>query len=263
MTKDIIDDLVLDNVDRLILDNIDDLILETEPKSRIYELPSDIEKINSDCIKCLICNNESGTLRIIQHCYNCKYYFNYYIDNPICMNTIDKSFNKLDPSISIGILQHEYGIINKRSEKKIIGTFGAGPCIILCMHNRETTETILAHIDCMTLNPFQIFYDFPQEKCDVYIIGGDNSSIDKVNEILKIIKRKNYNLKFAHIIDNKSNSFAINCVTNEIYLNSEIKPIRDLPLVYNIKQRKNDLSMLMFDFEKTPLNCILIPQEAH
>ena len=36
---------------------------------------------------------------------------------------------------------------------------------------------------------------------------------------LKKLKEKNYNIKFVHIIDNNLNSFAINCITNEVYLN--------------------------------------------
>ena len=46
--------------------------------------------------------------------------------------------------------------------------------------------------------------------------------IEDVNMILKILNNRDYKIKFAHIIDNKPNSFAINCITGDTYLNDSV-----------------------------------------
>ena len=82
-------------------------------------------------------------------------------------------------------------------------------------------RTILAHIDSNTLDPLDNYRSFPKDS-DVYIIGGNNSSIEDVNMILKILSNRGYKIKFAHIIDNETNSFAINCITGDTYLNDSV-----------------------------------------
>jgi hypothetical protein len=62
------------------------------------------------------------------------------------------------------------------------------------------------------------------------IIGGDSTSRDLINNILELLARFNYKITFAHILDSTSNSFAINCITGETYLNDEIIPTRDILL---------------------------------
>ena len=219
---------------------IDDLIKLTQ-EIKISELPSDIEEVACHitqevlCLKCKICGYVSGSSRILDHYYSCKYKQKYK-EGPFQEGVLMKS-HRLDASQSIAILQREYGIINSKTEKKIIGSFGAGPCIILCMRNRNSYETILAHIDGMTLNPLKPFQSFNPSECDVYIIGGNTATKITVNHILKDLKRLQYTIKFAHIIDHSSNSFAINCLTGEAYINEQINPMVDLPIVYDKEKR--------------------------
>ena len=64
----------------------------------------------------------------------------------------------------------EYGVVDSTTEKKIIGSGSASTCFILCMRDRETTKTMVAHIDAMTLFPLDIFRNhFRHEVTDVYI----------------------------------------------------------------------------------------------
>jgi len=219
---------------------IDDLIKLTQ-ETKISELPSDIEEVACHipgrvlCLKCKICGFKSGTSRILDHYYSCKYKQKYK-EGPFQEGVLMKS-HRLDASQSIAILQREYGIINSKTEKKIIGSYGASTCIILCMRNRNSYETILAHIDEMTLNPLKPFLSFNPSECDVYIIGGDIRTEIMVNHILEDLKSLKYTIIFAHIIDNKSNRFAINCLTGEAYINEEINPMVDLPIVYDVERR--------------------------
>ena len=40
--------------------------------------------------------------------------------------------------------------------------------------------------------------------------------------IFKILSNRDYKIKFTHIIDDKPNSFAINCITGDTYLNDSV-----------------------------------------
>jgi hypothetical protein len=266
---------------------------KTKPSLRICELPEDIKEIDvvdagrravdfskaglskvdrreagvdtlSGCIQCLICNGKSGTLRIITHTYKCKYKVTeesgpFIYGNPLW------GIGKIDAERSVGILQREYGIANKYTDKNIIGTFGAGPCIILCIRNKATTDTFLAHIDAMTFpvftgeSPIIFQSQFNPIDSDVYIVGGNNQTKDQVYNLLVDLKRLDYtSIQCAYIIDNFSlNNFAINSVTGEVYINTDIEPIKDLPLVYNENDRLN--IMKIAPLFRSTLNKVILP----
>lgn len=251
---------------------IDYLMEKTKPSLRICELPDDIKEIDFGeagvhdvdrrCIQCLICNGKSGTLRIITHTYKCKYKVTdesgpFIYGNPL------RGIGKINSERSIGILQREYCIANKYTDKNIIGTFGASSCIILCIRNNVTTDTFLAHIDAMTLPIFTCEFSifrarFNPIDSDVYIVGGNNETKNQVYNLLFDLKRLDYNgIKCAYLIDNFSNNFAINSVTGEIYINSDIEPIKDLPLVYNENNRLN--TMKMAHLFRSALNKVILP----
>ena len=242
---------------------IDYLMEKTKSSLRICELPEDIKEIDNGCIQCLICNGKSGTLRIITHTYKCKYKVTEESGPFIYGNSL-RGIGKIDAERSVGILQREYGIANRYTDKNIIGTFGASSCIILCIRNNVTTDTFLAHIDAMTLpvftSEFSIFRSrFNPIDSDVYIVGGNNQTKDQVYNLLVDLKRFDYtSIKKAYIIDNVgSNNFAINSVTGEIYMNSDIEPIKDLPLVYNENDRLN--IMKIAPLFRSTLNKVILP----
>jgi len=77
----------------------------------------------------------------------------------------------MDSCISVAILQREYGMVNTETQKKIIYSYAAGPCVILCMHDISSQRAILGHIDTLTIEPLNKFRTFLPENCDVYIVG--------------------------------------------------------------------------------------------
>ena len=98
---------------------------------------------------------------------------------------------------------------------------GAGPCVILCMRDRISSKTILAHIDAMTENYMNPFLKYDSKNTDVFLIGGDDSTRYVVYDILKKLHDKNFDIKLSHVIDPSSNSFAIDCVTGIVCLNND------------------------------------------
>ena len=120
-----------------------------------------------------------------------------------------------------------------------------GPCVCICMRAHDGSLTTLSHVDAHTLNILGPHYMFPPDTTDVYIIGGDSDSHSHnlIINILELLARFNYKITFAHILDSKSNSFAINCITGETYLNDEIILTRDMRLT---KEHSEYLEMLSF-----------------
>jgi hypothetical protein len=153
---------------------------------------------------------------------------------------------EIDVSNSEGVFQREFAITNKNKEKTIIGTYGAGPCVIVCMRNRETTDTFLGHIDTANgVDSFEHNMDqFPRNDTDVYIVGGDESSKYLVKRILQVFNKKLYNIKFLYILwprwfkigneiyDTKGSNFGINCITGETYCFVDIDPKYDKVVEY-------------------------------
>ena len=199
--------------------NIDILIQKTKPVKRKLEKPEHIELFNNkygECNKCILCGGESGTLKIIPHTYKCMYYMNIFY-GPFTIGIIENNSN-IDTEKILTILQREYGEVSKSTENSIIGSYGAGPCFIICMRNRITYKTILAHIDASTQNPLEPFERYQPNQTDVYIIGGDYNTKTQIHDLLIILKGKKYDIKYANIITNYSNNFTIDCESGEIYM---------------------------------------------
>lgn len=202
------------------------------------------------CVQCLKCNSVSGTLRIINHRYTCKYSQSKR-DGPFVEGSVKPSLLPLDSSRCVTVLQREYGIVCKESLKPIIRSFGAFTCVILCMRNRQTTETILAHIDANTLNPLEPFLHFPPDLCDVFVVGGEKSSIDEVNSLLLQLLEQNYSITYANIIDENENMFAINSVDGSVYCHNN-KPY--FALRYDeVKQLSLPMHMMHMCSMRSPL----------
>jgi len=195
-------------------------------------------------LQCTICKAyyARDTLKI-DHYYGCKYFTSNPFNSGITLGHRIKSSKEITQDLSEGILQREYTIISSNSIKSIIGSYGAGPCIILCMRNRNNTKTILAHIDSITLNPLREFSVFDPKYTDVYIIGGDISSRDLIIRLLKVLIANGYNIIFAHVIMSESNQFAINCITGETWLDDELDP-KSLPTTIDNKERNMRLTIV-------------------
>jgi hypothetical protein len=218
--------------------SIDKLIKLTTPPKKIIELSQDITEFENH-LQCKICNSESGTLKIIFHKYNCKYAIPYII-GPFIYGNIHQ-LQPINTNIAENILQGEIGFTDKTKNKKIIGSFGALTCIILCMRNRKTTKTALAHIDCVTINPLLYFWEFDPFETDVCIIGGNTSSLKLVNTIISEIYNKKYSIKYCNILDEKSNCFAINSETSEAYIDDQVELMIFTPLTINKTVREHKL----------------------
>ena len=209
---------------------------------KLTELPDDIEVISDVQHRCRRCKSRSGARLIIPHSYNCIYNNSTNLQQFIFGNRTHYK-SQIDPSKCLPVLQHQYGCIKDSDKYTIIGTYGVGPCVCICMRAHDGSLTTLSHVDAHTLNILGPHYMFPPDTTDVYIIGGDSQSHNLIINILELLARFNYKITFAHILDSKSNCFAINCITGETYLNDEIIPMRDMLVT---KEHNEYLELLSF-----------------
>lgn len=244
---------------------IDYLIPLVSPIAAISELPDDVEEIpckyepHARCLKCKQCGAVSGTSREIPHGFRCPYQAREPAPAPYVLGERLISKIRMNPDLCEAILQKEFAITSTDREKKILGTYGAGPCIILCMRDRTNTNTILAHIDATTKNPLLPFLAFPPPNSDVYIIGSENSTRTQLLELLIELRNRGYRVLFAHVIDNNSNSFAIDCETGETWLNQEVR-VADLPVTIDKLNRER---MMFYNvFNTIALIQVRIPYKA-
>jgi len=212
--------------------DIDEIIDLVKPVPEPIMKLSDIQEEPNGCISCKICGNLSGTLRIISHFYNCTYK---HLEPPtrdvIIRGERIISSPLIDRSYVENVLQREYSTVSSSTEKKIIASIGAASCVILCMRNRETTETMLAHIDDPTIDFIKPFLRIDPCFADIYLIGGSPCYKNIMYKILlELQKNHYYRFTFCHIMDDETNHFAIDCRTGETWLNGEVD---DLPYTEN------------------------------
>ena len=224
---------------------------------QLTESPDDIKVISDVQHQCRKCNTRSGATLIIPHSYKCIYNNSTNLQQLIFGNRIDYE-SYIDPSKCLPVLQHQSGCISNTSEYTTIGTIGLDTCVCVCMRARDGTLTVLSHVDTLTQNILGPRYMFPPDTTDVYIIGGNSTSRDLINNILELLARFNYKITFAHILDSKSNSFAINCITGETYLNDEIIPMRDMLLTKEHHEYLKRLALQIRSEKQYPLEEIKI-----
>jgi hypothetical protein len=53
----------------------------------------------------------------------------------------------INPGIARGILQGEVGFASADSQKHLIGSYGAGPCVIIALYHPASKRAALAHVD--------------------------------------------------------------------------------------------------------------------
>ena len=128
-----------------------------------------------------------------------------------------------------GIVQGEIGVTDAKSAHPALGTFGAGPCVIVALYNPKTTKTALSHIDAFSdlqqyidLMLHQI-QDEEGSHLQVHMATSfteDNDTLDALKSIIK----KNQKLSLEEIIT--ASSLAIDARKGEI-----IKDVSHLKLI--------------------------------
>jgi hypothetical protein len=123
-----------------------------------------------------------------------------------------------------GVLQHEVALTSRHSTKPVLGTYGAGPCIIVAAHNEETGEALLAHVDSLSnLKSLSQHLDkiggSEGSKIRIHLLGGDTSSRKQASQIVSLIKgRSDTEIVTAELCaGGESKSLALDARTGEVF----------------------------------------------
>ncbi len=143
------------------------------------------------------------------------------VSTPIIEGSLLPASVPFNQSSCLLVGQREYAVVSKNHAKPIIGSLWASSCIILFMRNRDTTETILANIDGLSLNPSIKFLSFPPDLCDVFLIGGDHFSKNNVKQLVQTLEDHLYIMKYCCIINDTVKSFAINSIDGTTYYDDD------------------------------------------
>lgn len=128
-------------------------------------------------------------------------------------------------SAAFTIYQHDYGITTAKSRMPILGTWGAGPCVILALYNDKNKIAALAHIDTTAevKSLENIFRHFDVESTVAHLYGGDSSSFNKCLDIIEFIKSSGIKIETCALIEHSDGhaSLAIDARNGKLYSSVE------------------------------------------
>jgi hypothetical protein len=146
------------------------------------------------------------------------------------IRTAIKDANKTPPVIEYESYNKKDTILVKQSciittnpvgpKPPILGTYGAGPCVILTAYNPETGNTLLAHIDDMSralvFKELDKFTEYGQIGY-INLIGGNSSSRTSIVDILDYIKNNpKLVLQGARVVTHEADKVAIDSRTGKL-----------------------------------------------
>ena len=156
----------------------------------------------------------------------------------------EESVGKFTSEDAYGIIQGSVGYTNSTSQKPILGTYGAGPCIIVAMYNSETKKAALSHIDTSldmnkTLNNMISSIQSSQDKkLSIHLRGGDSSAKNQAKDLLNYLsKRGDVEIKSCSLVTYTSDRLAIDSRTGDIYTNFQVNQLEAHPECSQLIQR--------------------------
>jgi peptide-N-terminal asparagine amidohydrolase len=132
---------------------------------------------------------------------------------------------------TITILQHEYAITQSTALQPVLGTFGAGPCIILALYDNKNNIAVLAHIDAVTdiQSLSEVLHPLSKDNTVAHLTGGWwITSQNMYLEIVKLLNKENIRIINADIFKSpfaSASSLAIDSRNGNIY-----SPVRSTQL---------------------------------
>lgn len=161
-------------------------------------------------------------------------------------NTCEVDFK---PDQTVFVLQQEFAVTDANSDKPVLGTGGAGPCIILAIYDQKNKIAILAHVDISCLYDIPtLFKNISIEHSVAHISGGTGCEEDSL-KIIDILERHKIKIVNADIERDRylPASLAIDARTGNIYSPVDISQLH-IPLNFDIR-----FSKILFDVKMTPL----------
>lgn len=136
--------------------------------------------------------------------------------------------HKVDSDNAILVAMGEYAFLrfDSNHKQKALKTYGAGPCVIVVLYQRKAKAGIMMHVSALTdfeqsmqhiasrMNQYDLDFSQPW---DLAIIGGDDSSREKIFEIREILGRYRFNLIGQNVLTGETESAWLDLETGRLY----------------------------------------------
>lgn len=124
-------------------------------------------------------------------------------------------------SEAASIMQGKF-MISNGSKFSVLGTYGAGPCLIMAIHCPTTKTAALAHLDASnSISSIKELISKFEHHVDVHFFGGNGSSQNKCDEIYQAVKQMDHvtikNSDISRRSGGSDASLAIDVQTGDIY----------------------------------------------
>lgn len=159
------------------------------------------------------------------------------------------NFKKSEAAV---VFQHEFAITYSDAERPILGTFGAGTCLILALYDASSKIAVLAHIDHKTdLDSLpHLFTELTKENTVAHLFGGTSNSKDMCIKVINLLEENKITIVNSDIVREGFDgaSLAIDARNGDIF--SPVSPF-ELDITMS---RKGFGLFADFEIEKTPLS---------
>jgi hypothetical protein len=129
---------------------------------------------------------------------------------------------------------YEIGVTSLNHEKTILGTFGAGPCIILAIFNPNDHTALLSHLSSGVSSKhfFPYLNQFSKDqgkKFQAYIAGSDHSTRNQMSTLIDDLqKRDDLEIVGVSLGDGfNDKSLAIDALTGEVFTDFNPDQLQD------------------------------------
>lgn len=156
---------------------------------------------------------------------------------------VNANYVDFPKALAFTIIQHEYGITTEKSRMPILGTWGAGPCVIAALYDTKNKIAAVAHLDSTwdVKSLENMIRNFERESTVAHLYGGEQYSFDNCLDIIEVITNNGIKIENCALIEHsKGNaSLAIDARNGRLY--SHVKP-SDLTPCENMGAKWEQLS---------------------
>lgn len=154
----------------------------------------------------------------------------FFQNNPFNIRFEDSFHLSFSKDNAVQVPQHHVSYTSCNSNQPVLGSYGAGPCVIVALYNLENKNVALSHIDAANVADTigemisQIDSKSGSALLEAHVTGGNPSthSIFTQVQILNKLKLHNITIKSSNLGYNDPNSvkdLAIDSCTGKIYTN--------------------------------------------
>lgn len=166
--------------------------------------------------------------------------------------------SNINPTLAKAILQGEAGINVSTAKQPIIASFGAGPCVIISIYNKESNTCALAHVDRIA-NPCEVLcmlsYQLEKDPCGQLIVElatkeiEDNQTLEELKSLIS--ENKNMSLEKLH----SSSSLAVDARTGKTFIDVDAYSL-DLGLNHKDRMEQRGVQAMPSFGKKLPISLI-------